>query len=205
MIHSTEKKERSLGEHLHLKGARCQSPKCAFARRPYRPGVHGKKKGKKNTSDFGRQMREKQKFKVSYGLNDQNLRQIFLKAQKRKGSTAERLVELLESRLDNVVYRLGFAPSRSMARQLISHGHIFMNQKRVKSPGITVRVHDRISIRPESAGKAHFRDLRESLAARERPSWLAVDIQKLEGTVLAPPLDANLPFEVNILVESFSK
>lgn len=205
MVHGPkEKKERALGERLQLKGERCKSPKCAMIRKPYRPGMHGKKR-RRALSDFGRQLQEKQKFKISYNLNEGNLRQLFNKAAKKTGSVADRLLELLESRLDNVVFRLGFAPSRAMARQLLIHGHITVNGRRVRAPGYEVKPDDVIAIRKESADKIPFKELRESLKKYELPSWLYLDIDKLEGKVLSRPKDMTLPFEINLLVESFSK
>lgn len=200
-----EKKERALGERLQLKGERCSSPKCAMLRKPYRPGMHGKKKRKKNTSDFGRQLMEKQKCKVSYGLDERTLRRLFETAHRQTGSTADRLVELLESRLDNVVFRLGLATSRSMARQLIIHGHIAVNGRRVRSPGFAVKVGDAVRVREGSLTKNVFRKVAEATKAYEPPSWLQIDRGKLEGLVTAPVRDTTLPFEVNTLVESFSK
>jgi small subunit ribosomal protein S4 len=205
MIKAKEKKERALGTHLHVKGVRCSSPKCALVRKPYRPGMHGKKRQKKGISDFGRQLREKQKFKVSYGLGERSLRRIFEEALRKPGSVALRLVELLEGRLDNVVFRLGLALSRSMARQLISHGHILVNQKRVRSAGFEVKIGDIISIREISLGKSAFQNAKDLLKSYEPPSWLHVDKEKLEGRVLAQPEDSAMPFEVNALVELFSK
>jgi len=167
--------------------------------------MHGKKRQKKGISDFGRQLREKQKFKVSYGLGERSLRRIFEEALRKPGSVALRLVELLEGRLDNVVFRLGLALSRSMARQLISHGHILVNQKRVRSAGFEVKIGDIISIREISLGKSAFQNAKDLLKSYEPPSWLHVDKEKLEGRVLAQPEDSAMPFEVNALVELFSK
>jgi len=200
-----EKRERQLGERLGLKATRCRGPKCAVVRKPHKPGVHGPRGSRRPLSDFGLQIREKQKFKVTYGLNERNLRQLFGRAVKASGSTATQLMELLESRLDNVIFRLGFAGSRSAARQLIGHGHIIVNGKRVRAPGYHVRVNDVIGIRPESAALAAVRDLRETLKQYDSPSWLALDVDKLEGRVVGRPEDVNIPFEVNLLVESFSK
>lgn len=199
-----EKKERSLGEHLHLKGRRCESPKCAMIRKPYRPGMHGKRRAPA-LSDFGKQIREKQKFKVSYGVPERNLRRLFVEAKKKSGSVAARLLELLERRLDNVIYRLGFALSRGMARQLVNHGHIFVNGRRVRSPGYEVRVNDVISIRPASVEKAALKEMKELLGNHEPPEWLRVDKEKCTGQVIANPVSAESPFEINLLVESFSK
>ncbi len=200
----TGKKERALGENLLLKGARSLGPKAAVVRRPYRPGAHGKSR-QRALSDFGRQLKEKQKFKLSYGLNEHNLRGLVLHAMKMKGSTATRILELLERRLDNVVYRLGFAPSRASARKFIRDGHIFVNKKRVRSPGYVIQVKNAIGIRPESLSKGAFKELKETLKKYEAPSWLRIDLETLEGHVLSLPGDMPAPFEINLLVESFSK
>jgi small subunit ribosomal protein S4 len=167
--------------------------------------MHGKKRQRKGISDFGRQLQEKQKFKVSYGLSERGLRRIFKEALRKRGSVALRLIELLESRLDNAVFRLGLAQSRSVARQLISHGHILVNKKRVRSAGFGVKVGDIISIREASLGKVAFQNIKDLLKSYEPPSWLQLDKEKLEGRVLAKPEDSAVPFEVNALVELFSK
>ncbi len=205
MIGPKERKERSLGEHLHLKGERCQGPKCAMVRKPYRPGMHGQKRKQKTLSDFGLQLREKRKFKVSYGIDESTLRRLFDRAHAKSGGTGTHLVELLERRLDNVVFRLGFAPSRNAARQLVSHGHIMVNKKRVRAPGYEVRPEDVIGVRNESLSRAQFTQRKEKLAVYEPPPWLHLDRDAWEGKVLSPPVDVDIPFEVNILVESFSK
>lgn len=206
MVHGPkEKKERALGERLNLKGTRCASPKCAAVRKPHRPGAHGKTGRRKSLSEFGLQLKEKQKFKISYGLNERNLRKLFGEARRKTGSTAAVLLSLLERRLDNVVYRLGFATSRGMARQLITHGHILVNRKRVRSPGYTVNVGDTIGLRAESKEKGAFQTLPESLQKYDPPSWLGVDAKKIEGRVISSPEDLTPQFEVNLLVESFSK
>ncbi len=200
-----EKKERALGEHLHLKGYRCQTPKCALVRRPFKPGPHGQKRGRRTVSDFGKQLKEKQKFKLSYGIDESNLRKLLGEAVRSQTSTVEKLIELVERRLDNVLYRLGFAASRSQGRQLIIHGHVFVNKKRVRSPGFSVKVKDVISVREESREKATFKNLKESLQNYQQPAWLVLDKAKLEGTVLDLPREAELPVEINLLVESFNK
>ncbi len=201
-----ERKERSLGVRLGLKGARCESPKCAMVRKPYAPGVHGKmRKHGAALSDFGRQLQEKQKCKLSYGIDERALRQIFNRALRHKGSTAVNLVELLESRLDNIVFRLGLAPSRNAARQLVVHGHITVNGVKVRAPGYMVKAGDAVSVRPESAGLATFKNIKESLKKYEPPAWLQVDPEALTGKVLALPRETEVPFEANALVETFSK
>lgn len=205
MIGPKEKKERALGEHLNLKGERCQSPKCALVRKPYRPGAHGKSRRRTTLSDFGRQLNEKQKFKIIYGLDERNLRNIFEKAQKTPGSSALRLLELAERRLDNVIYRLGLAKSRITGRQLVVQGHIMVNDMRVRSPGFVVKVNDIVSIRKESISKGHFQNIREYLKNYEVPVWLSLDKEKLEGKMVSIPQESNLPVEINLLIESFNK
>ncbi|MBI3588981.1 MAG: 30S ribosomal protein S4 [Candidatus Liptonbacteria bacterium] len=206
MIKVKEKKERALGERLQLKGERCNSPKCAAVRKPYRPGIHGPKKRLKTVSEFGRQLAEKQKFKITYRLKEKNLRRLFGEADKKAGSTADKLLELMERRLDNVVYHLGLAgSSRGLARQLILHGHFLVNQKRVRSPGFQVKTNDLIAFREESKKLKNLSDLRNNLKKYEPPSWLFLDKEKLEGRVLSLPENQSSPFEINLLVESFSK
>lgn len=201
-----EKKERALGVRLGLKGARCESPKCAMVRRPYAPGVHGKtRKYGAALSDFGRQLQEKQKCKLSYGIGERTLRRVFKRSLQRKGSTAANLVELLELRLDNVVFRLGFAPSRGAARQFVVHGHIVVNGVKVRAPGYAVRVGDTVGIRPESINLTAFKNIKESLKKYEPPAWLQVDAEALTGRILSLPQETEVPFETNALVEMFSK
>jgi len=205
MIKAKEKKERALGVRLGLKGERCNTPKCAAVRKPYRPGPHGQKRRRGQISEFGRQLNEKQKFKFSYGLKDRNLRQLFNRASKDPGSTAAKLLEFLERRLDNTIFRLGLAPSRAAARQLIAHGHILVNKRKSRSPGLLVKKDDIISLRLESSGKGAFVKLRETLKKYDPPTWLSLDVEKLEGRVLSEPKDLEAPFEINLLIESFSK
>lgn len=205
MIGPKEKKERALGERLGLKGERCASPKCAAVRKPYRPGVHGPRGRQRALSEFGLQLKEKQKFKVSYGIDERNLRQIFLKALKAKGPSAMKLVEFLERRLDNAVFRLGLASSRGSARQLIVHGHIAVNGKRVRSPGFLVKIGDAIALAPGSETLDVLAKRKEILKKYEPPPWLSLDREKLEGRVLSRPEDVTLPFEAKLVVESFSK
>jgi small subunit ribosomal protein S4 len=174
-------------------------------RKPYAPGVHGKTRKHGALSDFGRQLQEKQKCKLSYGIDERALRRIFGGARRRKGSTAANLVELLESRLDNVVFRLGLAPSRTAARQLIVHGHVIVNGVKVRAPGYMVKMGDTISVRPESAGLTVFKNIKESLKKYEPPAWLQIDAETLTGKILNVPGETEVPFEANALVETFSK
>jgi small subunit ribosomal protein S4 len=176
-----------------------------LVRKPYKPGVHGPHGRIRALSEFGLQLREKSKFKLTYGVDENNLKRLYGIAQKTKASTGAKLLEFLERRLDNVVYRLGFTPTRLSARQLVLHGHVTVNGKKVVSPGYTVRKGDLIAIRELSQAKTHLSKRREALQNFEIPTWLALHPTKLEGQVLSMPSDLNPPFEINLLVESFSK
>jgi len=200
-----EKKERALGVRLGLKGERAMSPKSAMVRKPYRPGVHGPSSRPRALSEFGLQIREKNKFKISYGVNERNLKRIFEMAQVAKGATGAKMLEFLESRLDSVIFHLGFVPSRGAARQLVNHGHIAVNKKKVTSPGYQLKKGDIISVRPGSMTTSVLAKRKEVLEKYEAPSWLRMDAVKLEGEILSMPSDLNPPFEINLLVESFSK
>lgn len=191
---------------MGVKSDRSTSAKSALVRRPYKPGVHGpQKKRRSNLSDFGRQIREKQKFKISYGVNENNLKMLYAQATKDKKDVAAKLMQLLERRLDNVVFRMGIAGSRSMARQLVGQGHIFVNGRRTTSPGYQIEQDDAISIRPESAEKQLFKTVKERIKQFDAPAWISIDKDKLEGKIIAMPSDVEVPFEVSLLVESFSK
>jgi small subunit ribosomal protein S4 len=205
MIGPKEKRERALGVRLGLKGERALSPKSSVIRKPYKPGVHGPRGRVRALSEFGLQLREKSKFKISYGVNENNLKRLFKMSQAAKGANGAKMLEFLERRVDNVVFQLGFAPSRGAARQIVNHGHINVNKKKVKSPGYTVRKGDIISVRTGSLTKAGLNKRKEILAKYDPPSWLRLDADKMEGEVLSLPSDINAPFEINLLVESFSK
>lgn len=199
-----EKKERALGERLHVKGARCDSPKCALVRRPSPPGVHGGKR-RRQLSDFGKQLQEKQKFKISYGLNERNLRHLFEEADRAQEGTSAKLVEFMERRLDNAVYRLGIAPSRSAARKCVVDGHIEVNGSRVRSPGFRIAIGDVVRVREASRTTAPFNELKERLKEYDAPSWLLFDKNALEGKMISLPLPEAVAFEASLVVESFSK
>ena len=205
MVGPKEKLERGLGMSLGLKGDRAGSPKSALIRKPYKPGAHGPKGRMKAMSEFGLQIKEKRKFKLTYGVDDRGLRRLFELATVAKGATGAKMVEFLERRLDNVVYRLGFAPTRGAARQLISHGHIVVNKKRVTSPGFTVRKGDVIAVREGSETTGAIAKRRELLKKWDPPAWLSLHPEKLEGTVVEAPVSSEIPFEINLLIESFSK
>ncbi|HUC01953.1 MAG TPA: 30S ribosomal protein S4 [Candidatus Paceibacterota bacterium] len=200
-----EKKERALGVRLGLKGDRATSPKSALTRKPYKPGAHGPVSRPRALSEFGLQLREKAKFKIAYGVNENNMKRLFTIATATKGATGAKLVELLESRLDSVVFLLGWAVSRAGARQLVVQGHITVNKKKVTSPGYSLRKGDVVGVRTESKAKKTFTERAELIKKYEAPSWLRMDPEKLEGELLSAPTDLNPPFEINLLVDSFSK
>lgn len=205
MLGPKEKRERALGMSLGLKGERSMSPKSALVRKPYKPGVHGPNGRHRALSEFGLQLREKSKFKLTYGVDENNLKRLYGIATKAKGSTGAKLLELLERRLDNVVYRLGFTPNRLSARQLVRHGHITVNGKKVFSPGYILKKGDAIAIRELSKNNTQLVNRREALQNFDIPTWLSLHPTKLEGQVLSAPTDLNPPFEINLLVESFNK
>lgn len=204
MFNTREKKERSLGTRLFLKATRSSSPKSAMVRRPHRPGEHGKDR-RRAPSEFGKQLAEKQKFKAAYGLREAAIRQVFLKASKSTETTGPLFMSLLERRLDNVVYRLGFAPSRSVARQLIGHGHMMVNGRKVTIPSMLVRPNDVISIRPQSKDHAAFRTLSETLPKYQTPTWLTLDGEKMTGKVSSMPKDLEVPFDIALVIDYYSK
>lgn len=205
MSRAKEKRERALGVALNLKGERCGSPKCALVRKPYPPGMHGKKRVRKGASEFKLQLKEKQKFKLSYGLDERNLKRLFRQAAKSRESTPEKMLELLERRLDNVVFRLGLAPSRAAARQLVVQGHITVNGATVRSPGFLVRAGEVVGVKQASVPMAKISTRREILKNYEPPAWLELNKEGLTGKVVSLPKEISQPFEINLLVEAFSK
>lgn len=204
MFNTTEKKERSLGVKLFLKATRCQSGKCVTVRRPTRPGMHGKSR-MRAPSEYGMQLREKQKFQYSYGLREGQMKRIFIKALKNPAVTGDMLMSLLERRLDNLVFRLGFAASRSIARQVVNHGHILVNGRKTNISSYQTKIGDIIAIRPQSSGLTLFKDLGNTLKKYESPVWLALDKDKIEGKVVALPKDFDTFFDVNMVVDFYSK
>lgn len=194
-----------MGEKLFLKGERCFTPKCALIRRGVR--ILGKNRRRKNLTSYGKQLSEKQKVKLAYGMREKQFRRYFQTALRAKTSTPEALAQLVESRFDNTVFRLGFTPSRTMARQLTSHGHFLLNGRRHDVPSTIVKKDDVITIRPQSASKAPFKDLAERLKKYEAPVYLALDAQKMEGKVLAAPSleELKLPFDFTSIVELYSR
>lgn len=204
LIKSKEKKERSLGTKLFLKGERCSSPKCVMVRRPYRPGQHGKAH-RRGLSEYGGQLLEKQRIRISYGLREEQLAKIFKEALGQHGSVGELIIADLERQLSNVVFRLGLALSRIIARQLVSHGHILVNGKKITAPSYRVKAGDIISVRPASRELLLFKDLPTTLKKYETPDWLSLDKDKLEGQVKSLPKNVDIPFDINLVVDYYSK
>ena len=204
MLKIKEKKERALGMKLFLKGERCNSPKCAIVRRPYRPGVHGRKRTRAK-SEFGTQLLEKQRIKISYGLGEKQLSKIFKDTMKKSGVTGDLIVSYLERQLSNTVFRLGLAISRTVARQLISHGHIFVNGKKITASSYLVKKGDVIFINPSSRELLIFKNLADTIKKHETPDWLDLNAEKLEGKVKELPKNIEVPFDVNLVVDYYSK
>ncbi|MFP4127879.1 MAG: 30S ribosomal protein S4 [Desulfonatronovibrio sp.] len=196
---------RREGTKLFLKGDRCYTDKCAYDRRAYPPGEHGR--ARKKFSDYAIQLREKQTVRRMYGLLEGQFRKYFDTADSRKGATGENLLILLERRLDNVVYRLGFDNSRIQARQLVRHGHINVNGRRVNIPSVTLREGDEVSVREKSRKILLFQEAQEVLARRGAPSWVEVDGNQFKGMVKALPVREDITFPINeqLIVELYSK
>ena len=196
---------RREGQKLFLKGQRCYTDKCALNRRAYAPGQHGQ--GRKKTSEYGMQLRAKQVARRYYGVLEGQFRAYYGMATKMEGKTGENLLSVLESRLDNVVYRLGWASSRAEARQLVVHGHFNVNGKRVDIPSYLTRVGEVISIRENSRQSAKIKAVVEENAARLCPKWLEVNREALEGKVVAVPAHEDIDLEVDetLIVELYSK
>jgi small subunit ribosomal protein S4 len=190
---------------LFLKGDRCHSDKCAYERRGYPPGQHGQARAKH--SDYALQLREKQKVKRMYGLLETQFHTYFYKAERQKGITGTNLLVVLERRLDNVVYRLGFANSRSQARQLVRHSHFLVNGKRVNIPSYLVGVGETVEVKEKSRELLPIRVAVEAAARRGVPQWLEVDKEKLKGTVKSFPAreDLTMPIQEQLIVEHYSK
>ena len=190
---------------LFLKGERCYTEKCAIDRRTYPPGQHGQ--GRKKFSAYGAQLREKQKVKRMYGLLENQFRNVFFESDRRKGITGEILLSLLERRLDNTVYRLGFANSRNEARQLVRHSHFLVNQTKVNIPSFLVKPGDVIQLREKSKKVVRILEALEGMARRGVPPWLELDKEQLKGQVKAVPSreDITIPIQENLIVELYSK
>ena len=195
---------RREGEKLFLKGDRCYSPKCAVDRKPYGPGQHGQGRPKKPT-EYGLQLREKQKAKRIYGVMEKQFRNYFEKAERQSGITGKPI--LLERRLDNVVYRLGLAASRKEARQLISHGHFTVNGKKVNIPSFLVKPGQEIEVRARSKESPKFKDIQAQAAYKTPPEWLELDVENMRGRVQAYPKRENIEATIaeHLIVELYSR
>ena len=199
---------RREGEKLYLKGDRCYSPKCAFERRAYAPGMHGQKRVfRRKVSDYGLQLREKQKARRIYGVLEAQFRKYFGAALKHKGMTGVNLLQTLERRLDNVVFRLGFTTSRQQARQLVLHGHFSVNGRRARVPSLLVKSSDVITVRESVRKKTYFQDLPKALEHVTTPEWLAVDAATMTGRVLNLPSreQIDVPLREQLIVEYYSR
>lgn len=196
---------RREGNKLFLKGERCHTDKCAADRRPYAPGQHGQARSKQ--SDFGVQLREKQKMRRIYGVLERQFRLYFIAAERQRGITGTNLIWLLERRLDNVIYRLGFALSRPDARQMVRHGHILVNGKKVNIPSFLVRVGDRVEVRERSRKLQKVQDALEAASRRPAPSWLGVNREACFGEVRTQPVreEVTLPMNEQLVVELYSR
>ena len=199
------KKCRREGKKLFLKGERCYGVKCAMIKRPYAPGEHGQSKRRMGLSEYGIQLREKQKVKRTYGILEKQFRKYYEMASKAKGNTGSLLSGLLERRLDNAVYRLGLADSRNKARQLVNHGHFLLNGKKVDIPSCLVKEGDLISIKNENG--ACFQDLKKTLKNYKTPSWLSLEYQKLQGKVISLPVakEIDIDIDIHLVIEHYSK
>jgi small subunit ribosomal protein S4 len=196
---------RREGAKLYLKGSRCYTKKCAFERRPTPPGQHGVRRRK--VGDFGLQLREKQKVRRVYGVLERQFRGYFDEAERRSGVTGESLLRSLETRLDNVVYRLGFASSRAQARQLVTHGHFAVNGVPTNIPSFRLKPGDRIEVREGRRAREPFKLARETLKNHQAPEWLSMDAAKLTGTVSELPRRDQMPLDLNeqLVVEYYSR
>ena len=191
---------------LFLKGDRCYTDKCGYERRAYAPGQHGQARRRKQ-SNYGSQLREKQKVKRMYGILERQFRNYFTKASRKKGITGANLLQFLERRLDNIVYRLGFASSRKAARQLIGHGHVEVNGKRVDIPSFRVRKGDKIDLTTRGQKAARIEGALGALETRSMPSWLSIDKDLKQGTILGDPVrdEITLPIQEQLIIELYSR
>jgi len=199
---------RREGEKLFLKGERCFSPKCAFERRSYAPGMHGRQaQYRRKESDYSLQLRAKQKARRIYGIYERQFRRYFREAQRQKGLTGVNLLILLESRLDNVVYRLGFASSRALARQLVRHGHFDVNGRKTNIPSYLVKPGEIIAVRELSRGNTYFKEASQILDDDRIPAWLSLDPTNLTGKVVDLPSRDDIDVSLNeqLIVEYYSR
>lgn len=198
---------RREGAKLFLKGSRCVGDKCAFNRRDFAPGQHGQTQMRKKESNYGVQLREKQKVKRIYGMLEKQFRHFFRIAERAKGVTGLTLLQLLERRLDNVIFRMNFAGSRSAARQIVQHGRVYINGKRVDIPSYTVKIGEEIMIKVKDPAKKRLIETFESLKDRAIPKWFEMDQANLKSKIVAMPTkdDVGFPIQEQLIVELYSK
>jgi small subunit ribosomal protein S4 len=196
---------RREGAKLFLKGTRCYTKKCSFERRPTPPGQHGVRRRK--MGEYGIQLREKQKVRRVYGVLERQFHNYFTEAENREGITGENLLRRLETRLDNVVYRLGFASSRAQARQLVAHGHFAVNGVPTNIPSYEVAPGDRVEVREARRSREAFKVIRETLRSHQAPEWLSLDAANLSGTIAAVPRRDQMPLDLSeqLVVEYYSR
>jgi small subunit ribosomal protein S4 len=196
---------RREGLKLFLKGSRCYTKKCSFERRPTPPGQHGVRRRK--VGDYGLQLREKQKVRRVYGVLEKQFRNYFVEASRHSGVTGEYLLQSLELRLDNVVFRLGFAPSRAAARQIVAHGHLAVNGVPTNIPSYRLKIGDKVEVRESHRERELFKVLKETLRSHQPQDWLSLDPANLAGSVLAMPRRDQMPAEFNeqLVVEYYSR
>ena len=196
---------RREGAKLFLKGSRCYSKKCSFERRPTPPGQHGVRRRK--VGEYGLQLREKQKVRRTYGVLERQFRNYFIDASSRPGVTGEALLRTLELRLDNGVYRLGFAPSRAAARQMVTHGHFAVNGVPTDVASFMVKPGDRIEVRETHRAREPFKIAKETLRSHQAPEWLTIDPASLSGAIVTPPTRDQMPLDLNeqLVVEYYSR
>jgi small subunit ribosomal protein S4 len=196
---------RREGAKLFLKGTRCYTKKCSFERRPTPPGQHGVRRRK--MGDFGIQLREKQKVRRVYGVLERQFRNYYREAESQTGVTGEALLQSLETRLDNVVFRLGFASSRAQARQLVSHGHFAVNGVPTNVPSYPLKPGDRVEVRESRRGREAFKTVKETLRSHQAPDWLSLDAAQLSGTVASLPRRDQMPLDLSeqLVVEYYSR
>ncbi|MCC6628899.1 MAG: 30S ribosomal protein S4 [Chloroflexi bacterium] len=197
---------RREGMKLFLKGERCLTPKCSVERRGYPPGMHGQRRARK-VSEYGLQLREKQKMRRVYGVLERQFRRTYAEAERTAGATGDNLIKLLERRLDNVVYRLGFADSRAQARQLVRHGHFTVNGRRTDIPSFSVKPSDVIAVREGSRKREYFQTITQQLTRRTVAPWLSLDTRNLSARVVGLPEAEAIDAKVNpqLIVEFYSR
>lgn len=204
-IEAVCKQCRREGVKLFLKGARCVGPKCGVERRAYAPGVHGQRRRK--PTEYSTQLREKQKARRVYGVLERQFRKNYAEAERLTGATGDNLMRLMELRLDNAVYRLGFADSRNQARQLVSHGHLMVNNHRVDIPSAILKAGDVVAVAEKSKGLSYFKDLAKDINRKSVPSWMSLNTQALSGKIISEPTrqEIDTDLQEQLIVEFYSR